>query len=207
MTFPASLFQRQDDSDDGLFYGIPRKVVHIDEAAIAELGKVFERVLPKGGSLLDLMSSWRSHLPSSLVPSHVMALGMNREEMVENPQLDDSVVHDLNRTPRLPFEEGSFDGVVCTVSVQYLIQPVEVFAEVLRVLKPGGPFVVSFSNRCFPQKAIALWLSTGDEEHLVVVKRYFGESGIWDDIRTEEYGQDSRSGSDPLYVVWAKKPT
>ncbi|MBI1258348.1 MAG: methyltransferase domain-containing protein [Chloroflexi bacterium] len=200
--FPESYFQRPDNSDDSLFYRTPRKVVHIDDGAINALREQFALLLPPGGVYLDLMSSWRSHLPDSLKPARVVGLGMNSEEMRDNPQLNRHVVHDLNIDPSLPFEDAVFDAAFCTVSVQYLTQPVAVFREVKRVLKTGAPFVVSFSNRCFPSKAVAIWQSTTDAQHLALVTRYFEDAGNWSDITA---WQKPSTGSDPLYIVWAKK--
>src|SRR5690349_16445073 len=128
--FPDSYFQRPDESDDSLFYVAPRKVVHIDDGAIQALREQFAALLPQGGVYLDLMSSWRSHLPDTLKPSHVIGLGMNAEEMHDNPQLSRHVVHNLNIDPVLPFESAAFDAAFCTVSVQYLTQPIAVFREV-----------------------------------------------------------------------------
>jgi ubiquinone/menaquinone biosynthesis C-methylase UbiE len=155
--------------------------------------------------LLDLMSSWRTHLPPELAEStelEVAGLGMNAEEMDENPQLARYVVHDLNRDPRLPFPDAAFDGAMCAVSVQYLTKPIEVFAEMARVLKPGAPFLTSFSNRCFPTKAVAIWRRTDDEQHLGLVGSYFQLAGGWSDLQARGFTQPS---GDPLYVVWAYK--
>ena len=145
-------FARVDADDDTRFYSVPRKVVHLEPGAIEALRGVYAEHFAPGGTVLDLMSSWRSHLPDGM--GRVVGLGMNAEEMAANPQLDDWVVHDLNREPRLPFPDASFGAVACAVSVQYLVHPIEVFGDVLRVLVPGGPLVVSFSNRCFPTKAV-----------------------------------------------------
>ena len=200
--FPENYFQRPDDNDDSLFYVAPRKVVHIDDGAIKALREQFAVLLPSGGVYLDLMSSWRSHLPDKLKPSRVIGLGMNSEEMKDNPQLSRHIVHDLNVDPTLPFEDSAFDTAFCTVSVQYLTHPIEVFREVNRVLKPGATFVVSFSNRCFPTKAVAIWQSTTDSQHLALVTRYFEDAGNWRDITA---WQKRSVSSDPLYIVWAKK--
>src|SRR5260370_5345344 len=132
---PTECFRRLDESDDELFYSSPRLLVHIDDHAIATIGEIFAEKLPKHGVLLDLMSSWRSHLPSSLSPRRVVGLGMNLVEMEDNPALTNVVVHNLNRHPQLPFNDTEFDGAMLTVSVQYLIHPVERFREVGRVLK------------------------------------------------------------------------
>jgi len=200
--FPPAAYARDDESPDTSFYLPPRKVVHIDDGAIAALGRLYAEVLPPDGRLLDLMSSWRSHLPDGFAAREVVGLGMNAEEMADNPQLTRHVVHDLNREPRLPFEEGAFDGAMCAVSVQYVTHPLLVFREVHRVLAPGAPFVVSFSNRCFPTKAVAVWLDTTDQQHLTLVRAYFDAAGGWTDIRVEDR---SRATGDPLYAVWARK--
>lgn len=203
--YPDEYFRRVDPTDDALFYLPPRKVVHIDEGAIAALGAVYAELLPPAGTLLDLMSSWRSHLPDELASSAeltVVGLGMNAEEMADNPQLARFQIHDLNRDPRLPFPDASFDGAMCAVSVQYLTRPIEVFADVARVLKPSAPFLVSFSNRCFPTKAVAVWQATTDAQHVQLVGSYFSLSGSWD----EPQGRIWRPPSgDPLYVVWAHR--
>ena len=148
------------------------------------------------------MSSWRSHLPEDLRLREVVGLGMNAEEMAENPQLTRSIVHDVNRDARLPFTDEEFDGAVCAVSIQYLTDPLSVFREVRRVLRPGAPFVVSFSNRCFPTKAVAVWLGTSDRQHVELVCAYFRAAGGWSDV-TEEDRSPGDLG-DPLYAVWAR---
>ena len=187
-------FARVDPSDDARFYSVARKVVHLEPGAIEALRTVYAEQFPPGATVLDLMSSWRSHLPDGL--GRVVGLGMNPEEMAANPQLDESVVQDLNRDPRLPFPDGSFGAVACAVSVQYLTRPFEVFSDVRRVLAPGGPVVVSFSNRCFPTKAVALWLAADDDEHRLVVRTYLERAGFVDvvDARVE-------TPDDPLFVV------
>jgi SAM-dependent methyltransferase len=200
--FPPDAYARDDESPDPGFYGFPRKVVHIDDGAIVALGRLYADVLPTGGRLLDLMSSWRSHLPADAQFREVVGLGMNAEEMGDNPQLAKSVVHDLNRDPRLPFGDAEFDGAMCAVSIQYMTHPVLVFRELHRVLRPGAPFVVSFSNRCFPTKAVAVWLGTRDHQHLMLVRTYFEAAGGWRDVQEEDRSPDCNG--DPLYVVWAR---
>ncbi len=208
--YPNQFFARQDASDDHNFYTQPRLVVHIDDGAIAQLGEWFGELLPPNGAILDLMSSWRSHLPADFAPSQVIGLGMNGEEMAKNPQLDSHVVQSLNANPTLPFADEEFDAAICTVSVQYLTQPLAVFAEVNRVLRPGAPFIVSFSNRCFPTKAVAVWLSANDAQHVDLVSSYFAnsasETGRWGAVQTRQHaGRSWLGGGDPLYAVWAEK--
>jgi len=200
--FPPAAYARDDESPDAHFYDVPRKVVHIDDGAIATLGRLYAEVLPAAGRLLDVMSSWRSHLPQDFHVKEVVGLGLNAEEMDDNPQLTRSVVHDLNRDPRLPFGDREFDGAMCAVSIQYVLHPVMVLREMRRVLRPGAPFVVSFSNRCFPTKAVAVWLDTVDEQHLQLVRAYFDAAGGWVDVTGED--RSSGRGADPLYAVWAR---
>jgi SAM-dependent methyltransferase len=201
--YPPHYFERYDQGDDALFYELPRKVVHIDDGAIAVLGTVYAELLPRAGVLLDLMSSWRTHLPSELAETpdlDVVGLGLNAEELSDNPQLSRQVVHDVNREPRLPFPDAAFDGSICAVSVQYVTRPVELFSDVARVLKPGAPFLISFSNRCFPTKAVAVWQSTTDEQHIHLVGSYFRLSGQWGPLHARRF---TPAVGDPLYVVWS----
>ena len=197
-----------DESDDELFYQHPRFVVHIDAPAIADVGSIYERFLPANSEILDLMSSWRSHLPSTIKSKRVVGLGLNRAEMEDNPALTEIVVHNVNRQPRLPFNDASFDGAVMTVSVQYLTRPFEVFADVARVLRTGGPFVVTFSNRMFPAKAIALWQMAPEQQRPEIVERYFAEPGTFDSIEVVDHSHRTGFASDPIWaVIGYKKPS
>jgi SAM-dependent methyltransferase len=200
---PPEYFERRDESDDALFYTAPRLVNHIDDRAIAAATDLYRRLLPAGGAILDLMSSWVSHLPPEARYDRVVGLGMNEEELRANPRLTELAVQDLNREPRLPFEDASFDGCVCTVSVQYLTRPVEVFAEVGRVLKPGAPVITTFSNRMFPTKAVAVWTALDDHGHVQLVAEYYRRAGCFDDI--EAYDATSGRRGDPLFGVAARR--
>ncbi len=200
--FPPEGYARDDEAADGHFYLVPRKVVHLDDGAITALGRLYADVLPAGGRLLDLMSSWRSHLPEDFEAREVVGLGLNAEEMADNPQLTSAIVHDVNRDPRLPFGNEKFDGGMCAVSIQYVTHPLLVFREMRRVLRPGAPFVVSFSNRCFPTKAVAVWLGTTDQQHLMLVHSYFDAAGGWTDVKEE--ARSPGDDGDPLYAVWAR---
>jgi SAM-dependent methyltransferase len=192
-------FQRYDETDDANFYGQPRLVNHIDDEAIAATTALFQTYLPANGALLDLMSSWVSHLPATVSYSRVAGLGMNETELRANPQLTDYIVQDLNRQPQLPYPDASFDGGMVTVSVQYLTNPVAVYRDVARVLKPGAPFLTVFSNRMFPTKAVAIWQSLDDKGHQQLVCSYYAHTGLFDKIDV----LDCSPGrwSDPLYAV------
>ena len=198
--FPAGFFDRTDGSPDDDFYAYDRFVTHIDDSAIEAVGALYEELAVRG-RVLDLMSSWVSHLRTS--PRELVVLGMNEAELLANEQASGRVVHDLNADPILPFDDSSFDDALCCVSVDYLVRPVEVFAEVGRVLRPGGRFVVTFSNRCFPTKAIRGWLMTSDVGHVAIVEEYFRRSGAFDDPVAELRTPPNPAG-DPLWGVWAR---
>ena len=204
-------FEREDERPDADFYAEPRFVRHIDAVAIDGISRVYEDWLPPGGRILDLMSSWVSHLPESLDPRGVAGLGLNEAELAANPALTERRVQDLNQEPRLPFETAGFDGAVCTVSVEYLTDPFAVFREVARVLRPGGVFVVAFSNRWFPPKAIRIWKEIHEFERMGLVMEYFLESGAFRDLATRSVRglprpEDDRHYpdlflSDPVFAV------
>lgn len=202
--FTPEMFDRMDESEDSQFYVLPRKVVHIDDPAIAAVGRFMAATFPPNSILLDLMSSWRSHLPPGFVKQRMIGLGLNAEEMADNPDLDEYVVHNLNTVSRLPFDEDYFDGAVVTVSVQYIIRPLEIFGEVRRVLKPGAPFIVFFSNRMFPTKAVRIWQSLRDERRAELVQAYFHYTGGFDEAAFQDLSPNPGL-TDPLYAVWARK--
>lgn len=192
-----------DPSPDTEFYRLPRFVTHIDDAAIAAVTALYRDTIPAGGDVLDLMSSWVSHLPPEVEYRSVVGHGLNAAELARNPRLTRSFVQDLNTNPFLPLEDASFDAVLCCVSVQYQQRPVEVWREAWRTARPGGRAVLTFSNRCFPSKAIALWGATGDEDHARLVAAYLRDAG-WDDVDAEDRSPSGRS--DPLFAVVGTKP-
>ncbi len=199
--FPGGFFDRMDPSPDPVFYAPPRLVTHIDDGAIDAVGDLYEELeLHRAGPVLDLMSSWVSHFRTP--PSELTVLGMNRVELAANPAATAHVVHDLNTDPALPFPDAVFAAAVCCVSVDYLVRPIHVFDEVARVLRPGGRFVCTFSNRCFPTKAIAGWLATDDAGRCRIVAEYFRRSVGWGEPVVE---RRPSAGWDPLYAVHARR--
>ena len=195
---PPRSLERLDEGDDGLFYAPARLVSHIDDHAVAALSAFYTELLTPGAAVLDLMSSWVSHLPAEPPLGEVIGHGMNAEELAANPRLTRWWVQDLNRDPLLPVESSTLDAALCCVGVQYLQKPIEVFAEVRRTLRPGAPFAVSFSNRCFPTKAVAVWRALDDRGHAALVKLYLERSGF--SLIEARVLVDGRS-SDPLIVV------
>ncbi|GBC60036.1 hypothetical protein DENIS_0978 [Desulfonema ishimotonii] len=213
--FSGSPFAREDERPDSRFYASPRFVSHIDETAMHTVSQLYGELLRPGMRVLDLMSSWQSHLPARTEMSHVTGLGLNAEELMRNERLDDHVVRDLNENPVLPFDDASYDASVCTVSVEYLTRPFEVFREISRVLKPGGQFIVSFSNRWFPPKVINIWHELHEFERMGMVLEYFLASARFEDLHTwsmrgkprpvndKYYGE--QIFSDPVYCVRGRR--
>ncbi len=195
-------FARQDETDDAFFYREPRLVTHIDDAAIAAVSRFYGELIPAGSRVLDLMTSWVSHLPAEWPLASVAGLGMSRAELEQNPLLSERIVQDLNKSPLLPWEDAVFDAAIVTVSVQYLTNPTDVFAQVGRVLKPGAPFAVAYSNRCFPTKAVAVWQSLSNRGHAELIGLYFRLSGRFG--ASQAYDISPGEGSDPMFVVVAR---
>jgi hypothetical protein len=209
--FSDDPFSRKDNDEDGRFYVNPRFVNHVDNAAIGQISDLYGKFLKPGMRVLDLMSSWTSHVPPQVHLGKLTGLGLNKEELQANEQLSDYVIHDLNINPRLPFNDNSFDVVVCTVSVEYMIRPFEVFEEINRILKPGCYFVVTFSDRWFPPKVVKIWHEMHEFERIGLVMEYFLASGKYRNLETfsirglprplddKYYGQ--RRVSDPVFCV------
>jgi len=213
--FSDTPFLRQDERQDGIFYEKPRLVHHLDVTARDMVADVYRRFVKDGMQVLDLMSSWASHLPEGVSPEIVSGLGMNQAELEQNPRLNDIQVHDLNSAPRLPYADESYDVVICTVSVEYLTNPLAVFRDVARVLKPGGVFVVTFSNRWFPPKVVRIWQELHEFERVGLVMEYFLQSGAFENLGTysmrglprpdgDKYARELAL-SDPVYAVWGNR--
>ncbi|KAK6267262.1 hypothetical protein QUC31_018099 [Theobroma cacao] len=209
---------------DREFYAFPRFVTHVDDGFIATLTDLYRERLRPGSEILDIMSSWISHLPKEVVYKRVVGHGLNAQELAKNPRLDYFFVKDLNQDQKLEMEDGSFNAVLCTVSVQYLQQPEKVFAEVFRVLRPGGVFIVSFSNRLFYEKAISAWRDGTAYGRVQLILQYFQciegftQPEVIRKLPTAANAQDDKSpfswfmkwlglfsGSDPFYAVIAYK--
>lgn len=195
---PPGAFAKADPSPDTRFYAQARLVTHIDDHAIAAVTKLYRELLPPGGVVLDLMSSWVSHLPDDVAYAEVIGHGMNAEELSANPRLDRWFTQDLNANPALPLAPSSIDAACLCVSVQYLQQPAAVFTSLARTLRPGAPVVVTFSNRCFPTKAVAIWQALDGPDQCRLVELYLRRSGL---RAVEARELSSGRYGDPLWAV------
>ena len=211
-------FNRRDKSNDNIFYNKPRLVTHIDDSAIGSLSEFYSTHLKDDSIIVDLCSSWVSHLPYNRKFEKVIGIGMNQQELKTNSRLDEFYVHDLNSNHTLSMlKDTSVDHVIIAVSVDYLIRPYEVFYEVLRTLKSGGSFVISFSNRYFPTKVIEAWTKTNDAGRINIVWHYFYQTNSdlkWRCVHVYDISKDNdqlsfqtkhnnlhKPFSDPMYVL------
>jgi SAM-dependent methyltransferase len=205
--------QKLDQSEDTLFYSVPRFVTHVDDNFIIQLTKLYQKKLNPNTRILDLMSSWVSHLPPEMVFSHIEGHGMNKAELQRNPRLSSYFVQDLNQNPQLPLKDQDFDAVLCAVSIQYLQYPEAIFSEIYRILKAQGIAIFSFSNRMFYQKAIAVWRDATEAQRIYLVKSYFQSVPGFSKPETFVIKPDFPSfwqmlgfaGADPFYVVYSYK--
>jgi SAM-dependent methyltransferase len=205
--------RKLDETDDALFYDYPRFVTHVDDGFIQQLTDLYRERLKPDTRILDMMSSWVSHLPEEMTFAHVEGHGMNAEELARNPRLNHYFVQNLNQNQLLPLPDQSFDAVLNTVSVQYLQRPEAVFAEIYRILKPGGLAIVSFSNRMFFQKAIQAWVEASEPQRVELVKRYFEQIPGFGNIETIARQPSvppflqllGMGGGDPFYAVMAER--
>ncbi len=211
--FSEADFHRGDENCDVEFYSKPRFVSHLDSLALSTVENIYLRLIPTNSSILDLMAGPDSHLKNELTPVNVTGLGLNEQELLANPILNERIIHDLNFDYKLPIKDSRFDAVINTVSIDYLTRPVDVFQEVGRVLKPEGIFIVVFSNRMFPPKAVNIWKYTSEKDRIDLVKKFILPSGKFQiqgyseskgrprpkDDKYYKYGIPS----DPIYAVWS----
>lgn len=209
-------FSRQDESDDSRYYALDRFVEHLDAVALDTVEKFIDTlVIEKRPAILDLMAGWDSHIPRTIDADEVVGLGLNRNELSQNKALTEFVIHDLNKDPALPFEDDRFDVVLNTVSVDYMTKPFDVFREVARVLKPGGLFLVIFSNRMFPDKVVKVWREASEPERVLLVADFFNvpeafEKPNFFTSKGKPRPKDDKYAhrgipSDPIYAVYAEK--
>ena len=216
LVFGDGAFARLDETSDAMFYARDRFVAHLDAKALATVERLISTlVVEEHPDILDLMAGWDSHLPPDLGPGRVVGVGLNPRELKQNPRLTERVLQDLNQEPELRFPDASFDLVLDTISIQYATRPFELFAEVARVLRPGGLHLVVFSNRMFPRKAVKVWRDASEDERVLLVEDYFRAIATYD--RTESFlsaglrrPEDDPHAhelaySDPIYAIYAER--
>ena len=197
--FSGRPFEREDPSLDADFYRVDRFVHHIDDQARRNLSRWHGSLLKPGDRILDLMAGWDCHLPEDGGFSFVHGLGLNANELAANPCLAENTVQDLNQNPVLNFPDHHFDAVICALSVEYLTDPVAVFREVGRVLRPGGRFAVSFSNRWFPEKAIRIWPGLHEFERMGFVLALMKRAEAFNALATYSLRGHPRPETDPHF--------
>jgi len=213
--FTGDPFQKKDSESDYLFYNQPRLVNHVDTTASSQISAIYDRFLKPGMAVLDLMASCNSHIGIDRESISVTGLGMNLQELEQNPVLSQKLIQDLNENHQLPFKDGTFDACICSLSIEYLTDPIAVFRDVQRVLKPKAPFIVTFSDRWFDTKAIQLWMELHSFERMGLVTRFFRDTGCFSELNTESVQGfprpqgdkliHERPESDPIFAVWGFK--
>lgn len=209
-------FRRVDEGEDAVFYRKARTDPHLDSTARATVKHLIGGLLTEEApAILDLMASWDSHLPASLTPEEVIGLGLNAEELMANTALDRRIIQDLNTNPVLPLEDRSIDVVLNVASVEYLVEPIEVFRDVGRVLRPGGLVLVVFSDRWYPPKVVRVWEEAKEDERIQLVEMYLDAAGAFEEpdvfisvgLPRPDNDPDRLSGypSDPVFAVFAEK--
>jgi SAM-dependent methyltransferase len=213
--FKEDAFSRLDESNDKVFYAADRFVQHLDDVALKTVEKLIgDLIVEENPVILDLMAGWDSHIPQDIKAAQIVGLGLNENELKKNSALFAYITHDLNRDPVLPFPDRTLDAVINTVSVDYMTQPIRVFAEVGRILKPGGLFLVIFSNRMFPEKAVKVWREASEEERVILVHEFFNATDLFHPPRDfvslgkirprdDKYAHLGLP-SDPIYAVYAE---
>ncbi|MFP4213777.1 MAG: class I SAM-dependent methyltransferase, partial [Desulfohalobiaceae bacterium] len=210
----AEPLMREDENPDQNFYSRPRFIGHVDQQASEHLQQEYSRYLMPGMRVLDLMSSLHSHLPLDM-DLEVTGLGLNLEELQANPRLSKHLIQDINQKPELPFASGSFEALICSLSIEYVTSPLSLLREMHRVLAPGGTLLISFSNRWFPPKVTRLWTSLHEFERLGLVLELALRTGGFTNLQTTTIRNWWRPkddkwygwlwSSDPVYLLVAKK--
>ncbi len=184
--------EKENSNDDSIFYSQPRFVHHLDNNFRRRLTTLYKEIIPKNSIILDLMSSWVSHLPPEINYKKVIGHGMNKKELQKNSRLDYYWVQDLNKNQKLPLKDWSVDFCLMVAAWQYLQEPEAVASEIKRIVKPGGSVIISFSNRAFWEKAPRIWREGGDKEHIKYIKAILLSQG-WDKVRSIEES-DNKEG-------------
>jgi len=203
--------RKEDNSDDSLFYAMPRFVHHLDINFRSRLTNLYKKRISEKSILLDLMSSWVSHLPDKVKYKRVIGHGLNRVELEKNIRLDSFWVQDLNVNHKFPLDDSSIDVCLMAAAWQYLQYPEEIAAEIKRVVSPGGLLIVSFSNRAFWIKTPSVWKESSDSGRIEYIRNVLTSEG-WSNIEVFIAKEEPKSilpllgiGTDPFFSVIAIK--
>ena len=201
---------KSDISDDGIFYQQPRFVHHLSDSFRNRLTSLYSEYLLNHHIILDLMSSWVSHLPSNISYKKVIGHGMNEAELSSNERLDRFFVQNLNKKQNMPIEDSSVDVGLIVAGWQYLQYPEKVSLELSRVIKSDSLLIISFTNRAFWTKAPNIWTYSSEEKRIAYVTSVLTSNGWRIEKILNEKTQDKKlfgfytSESDPFFSVIAR---
>tara|TARA_B100001769_G_scaffold25409_1_gene16774 strand:- start:11 stop:661 length:651 start_codon:yes stop_codon:yes gene_type:complete len=201
---------KSDISDDGIFYQQPRFVHHLSDSFRNRLTSLYSEYLLNHHIILDLMSSWVSHLPSNISYKKVIGHGMNEAELSSNERLDRFFVQNLNKKQNMPIEDSSVDVGLIVAGWQYLQYPEKVSLELSRVIKSDSLLIISFTNRAFWTKAPNIWTYSSEEKRIEYVTSVLTSNGWRIEKILNEKTQDKKlfgfysSESDPFFSVIAR---
>lgn len=193
-------FRRKDETGDATYF--PGGTTdYVNTEAGERVRTIYSDFVENGMEILDLMAGDDSRLPREYSPDAVTGLGLDTKGMDANSALTERIIHDINDTPRLPFEDESFDAVLCTAGVEYLTSPFEVVEEAARVLKPGGICAFAFTDRWDDNKVIGIWPELYPFERMGLVSQYLIRSDRFEPIHTVS---DRGSACDSIFAVHAR---
>ena len=201
---------KSDICDDEIFYQQPRFVNHLSDSFRTRLTTLYSEYLLNHHIILDLMSSWVSHLPTNIRYKKVIGHGMNQAELSSNERLDSIFVQNLNKKQNMPIEDSSIDVGLIVAGWQYLQYPEKVSLELSRIIKSDSLLIISFTNRAFWTKAPNIWTYSSEEKRIEYVTSVLTANGWRIEKVFNEKTQDKKlfgfysSESDPFFSVIAR---
>ena len=166
-----------DVADDQIFYQHPRYVHHLSDSFRTRLKNLYSNYLLNHYVILDLMSSWVSHLPQGITYKKVIGHGMNEAELSSNQRLDSYWIQNLNQNQNIPIESSSIDAGLVVAGWQYLQYPERVALELSRIIKTDSLLIISFTNRAFWTKAPNIWTHSSEDGRIEYVSRVLTANG------------------------------
>ena len=201
---------KSDISDDEIFYQQPRFVHHLSDSFRTRLTNLYSEYLLKHYIILDLMSSWVSHLPPNIRYKKVIGHGLNQAELSSNERLDSFFVKNLNKKQNMPIEDSSIDVGLIVAGWQYLQYPEKISLELSRIIKSDSLLIISFTNRAFWSKSPNIWTYSSEVKRIEYVTSILIDNG-WriEKILNEKTYQENLFGlynseSDPFFSVIAR---